>query len=146
SRAFVAWLVNPSVLGVLCLLGCGACRGVMSARGDTEPAGTVFSGRNRGGPARPWVLGWANTRGTARGPVWSVLASGELFHELQERGVVEVAVALSVQGTHELGDLGTERHGDTGGACGVGDDAQRSEEHTSELQSRFDLVCRLLLE
>src|SRR5699024_12824663 len=31
----------------------------------------------------------------------------------------------------------------------VGDvvqDHQRSEEHTSELQSRFDLVCRLLLE
>src|SRR5699024_12112193 len=25
-------------------------------------------------------------------------------------------------------------------------EAQRSEEHTSELQSRFDLVCRLLLE
>src|SRR5699024_12419926 len=25
-------------------------------------------------------------------------------------------------------------------------DIQRSEEHTSELQSRFDLVCRLLLE
>src|SRR5437868_9515921 len=25
-------------------------------------------------------------------------------------------------------------------------DAVRSEEHTSELQSRFDLVCRLLLE
>src|SRR5438067_11755153 len=25
-------------------------------------------------------------------------------------------------------------------------DASRSEEHTSELQSRFDLVCRLLLE
>src|SRR5699024_10796356 len=58
------------------------------------------------------------------GPVWSVLASGELFHELQERGVVEVAVTLSVQGPHELGDLSTERHGDTGGACGVGDDAQ----------------------
>src|SRR5207249_12224966 len=27
-----------------------------------------------------------------------------------------------------------------------GDDLVRSEEHTSELQSRFDLVCRLLLE
>src|SRR5699024_12803798 len=26
------------------------------------------------------------------------------------------------------------------------EDYQRSEEHTSELQSRFDLVCRLLLE
>src|SRR5699024_11753106 len=28
----------------------------------------------------------------------------------------------------------------------VTDSHQRSEEHTSELQSRFDLVCRLLLE
>src|SRR5699024_12883471 len=35
------------------------------------------------------------------------------------------------------------------GAHGVTDypaEATRSEEHTSELQSRFDLVCRLLLE
>src|SRR5437868_12120084 len=31
-----------------------------------------------------------------------------------------------------------------GGGRGAGED--RSEEHTSELQSRFDLVCRLLLE
>src|SRR5207249_5988167 len=31
------------------------------------------------------------------------------------------------------------------GAGGRGDAAPRSEEHTSELQSRFDLVCRLLL-
>src|SRR5438067_7182757 len=31
--------------------------------------------------------------------------------------------------------------------CPEGDgDRSRSEEHTSELQSRFDLVCRLLLE
>src|SRR5207248_5750941 len=31
--------------------------------------------------------------------------------------------------------------------CGVGHaDARRSEEHTSELQSPYDLVCRLLLE
>src|SRR5690349_25170546 len=35
----------------------------------------------------------------------------------------------------------------TGGWSGQGDTAlQRSEEHTSELQSRRDLVCRLLLE
>src|SRR5947207_15478133 len=33
-------------------------------------------------------------------------------------------------------------HGDAGFAA----DAQRSEEHTSELQSHSDLVCRLLLE
>src|SRR5437868_12879627 len=31
------------------------------------------------------------------------------------------------------------------GAC-TGGHPHRSEEHTSELQSRFDLVCRLLLE
>src|SRR5438067_8161336 len=30
--------------------------------------------------------------------------------------------------------------------AGVGVGEERSEEHTSELQSRFDLVCRLLLE
>src|SRR5699024_12668387 len=30
--------------------------------------------------------------------------------------------------------------------CTAGDGGRRSEEHTSELQSRFDLVCRLLLE
>src|SRR5438067_13529962 len=29
---------------------------------------------------------------------------------------------------------------------GIAASASRSEEHTSELQSRFDLVCRLLLE
>src|SRR5699024_11832689 len=31
-------------------------------------------------------------------------------------------------------------------AMGVASTGLRSEEHTSELQSRFDLVCRLLLE
>src|SRR2546428_6003978 len=33
-----------------------------------------------------------------------------------------------------------------GGRRGGGGDAERSEEHTSEIQSRSDLVCRLLLE
>src|SRR2546430_10193838 len=32
------------------------------------------------------------------------------------------------------------------GPCGDGDPEQRSEEHTSELQSQSNLVCRLLLE
>src|SRR5438067_9673853 len=34
----------------------------------------------------------------------------------------------------------------TGHLVGLSDHSRRSEEHTSELQSRFDLVCRLLLE
>src|SRR5438067_7121038 len=36
--------------------------------------------------------------------------------------------------------------GDFGGWTGLSLRLLRSEEHTSELQSRFDLVCRLLLE
>src|SRR2546428_2233551 len=32
------------------------------------------------------------------------------------------------------------------GSLQIGNEAPRSEEHTSELQSRSDLVCRLLLE
>src|SRR5699024_6109657 len=39
----------------------------------------------------------------------------------------------NILGFHGVSTLSTEPH-------------QRSEEHTSELQSRFDLVCRLLLE
>src|SRR5207249_9898254 len=35
---------------------------------------------------------------------------------------------------------------DPGLGSAVADPPDRSEEHTSELQSRFDLVCRLLLE
>src|SRR5438067_9217863 len=50
----------------------------------------------------------------------------------------------SCHGSAGQGDRGPALNGFTftyGGA-----DADRSEEHTSELQSRFDLVCRLLLE
>src|SRR2546422_8354496 len=51
-------------------------------------------------------------------------------------------------GTHDHGDHGTHDHGDHGthdhGDHGTHD--HRSEEHTSELQSRLHLVCRLLLE
>src|SRR5699024_12317552 len=56
----------------------------------------------------------------------------------------------------DLADIARHRHGVPTGATilrggvttgGPGaDGANRSEEHTSELQSRFDLVCRLLLE
>src|SRR5699024_11805521 len=41
------------------------------------------------------------------------------------------------------------KQGNNGFKCGLKEvrfgDIRRSEEHTSELQSRFDLVCRLLL-
>src|SRR5699024_12576768 len=44
------------------------------------------------------------------------------------------------QGLRHLQDLQTQRH------RAYPFPRMRSEEHTSELQSRFDLVCRLLLE
>src|SRR5438105_6099935 len=59
---------------------------------------------------------------------------GVRYHTI--RGTLDCAgVAERKQGRSKYGDAGTvERATD------------RSEEHTSELQSRVDLVCRLLLE
>src|SRR5438067_8438062 len=50
--------------------------------------------------------------------------------------------ALPISGSFRFAQ--PPREWDLGGVGG--DDLIRSEEHTSELQSRFDLVCRLLLE
>src|SRR5207249_5649843 len=47
---------------------------------------------------------------------------------------------------HRQGDRGAGRRGDAAYSKLHRRDPGRSEEHTSELQSRFDLVCRLLLE
>src|SRR5438067_8068095 len=56
-------------------------------------------------------------------------------------GPDEVELAPQLLAGEEQGKLSApERLG------GIAFDAPRSEEHTSELQSRFDLVCRLLLE
>src|SRR5437868_11625792 len=49
-----------------------------------------------------------------------------------ERGHLAVMSALDLLAEHE--------------GHAAGEKVKRSEEHTSELQSRFDLVCRLLLE
>src|SRR5207249_9350415 len=67
-----------------------------------------------------------------------------LIDDVGDRGrdlVVEPAgvVEPDALGPHRDG----HRRAGRGRARGGGD---RSEEHTSELQSRFDLVCRLLLE
>src|SRR5689334_23962527 len=61
--------------------------------------------------------------------------------DLEARPRQERRVALEEQreADRDAVDLGEQR-----AACGV--PAERSEEHTSELQSQFHLVCRLLLE
>src|SRR2546430_11043946 len=46
----------------------------------------------------------------------------------------------------ETGTDGSRSPGETSDSQCTADDIQRSEEHTSELQSQSNLVCRLLLE
>src|SRR2546421_9482366 len=50
------------------------------------------------------------------------------------------------QDSQELGRICPESLRRVRGRAGLTDRTNRSEEHTSELQSRSDLVCRLLLE
>src|SRR5438067_10530681 len=63
-----------------------------------------------------------------------------LFARLCQRGPVPLARISTRGGFAQLGLRGAAF------ALGQEQRHQRSEEHTSELQSRFDLVCRLLLE
>src|SRR2546421_1081491 len=67
----------------------------------------------------------------------------------ERRGGTRLVVALEQQAGEFGGGTEDGREGiRAGGALhdAVGQEAGRSEEHTSELQSRSDLVCRLLLE
>src|SRR5699024_11728940 len=72
-------------------------------------------------------------------------ANNLIQSELIERGVVRAlssGIALADDAHAHLGDTILTRKNDT---LPSGRRVLRSEEHTSELQSRFDLVCRLLL-
>src|SRR5207249_9105214 len=75
---------------------------------------------------------------TRRPPRSTLFPYTTLFRSLEDPARPKAAAdAKSL--TVELARLGVT-------AAGFRDDPSRSEEHTSELQSRFDLVCRLLLE
>src|SRR2546422_6166379 len=67
--------------------------------------------------------------------------------ELAPRGVHVYFVGDGyAKATTEIEALAASRHLRGAGHGGLWDTAERSEEHTSELQSRLHLVCRLLLE
>src|SRR2546426_12212801 len=86
---------------------------------------------SRGGPSR---------LGEPAGAAGGVLC---LLRPVRERPEVAVPSALG-HVAHRLGDRGHARAEHHGNNRDVLD--QRSEEHTSELQSPCNLVCRLLLE
>src|SRR5699024_2429807 len=100
------------------------------------------------GVAGPVAAGGDDLAGDERVHLVEGAAGAEVAHHA---GHVPAAADLDgdVLGADQRDRVGAGRHrGGEGEAAAArrGDRQLRSEEHTSELQSRFDLVCRLLLE
>src|SRR5689334_24154411 len=92
------------------------------------PSSTLFPYTTlfRSAEALPGILGGSETKGTLRGE-WEMVR-----YDSREVRPRDLFVAVS--------GLKHDGHAYVESAC------PRSEEHTSELQSQFHLVCRLLLE
>src|SRR5206468_11010991 len=101
-------------------------RGMLTARYHTLPR--TFRHLERGTPKS------STSFPTRRS---SDLGEAERHQERAQVRVAQAELAVGVRGGRDLG---------RGVAGAVTAHAYRSEEHTSELQSRSDLVCRLLLE
>src|SRR5690349_24068023 len=69
-------------------------------------------------------------------PYTTLFRSEKAREDQRREGIARIAVGLQLQVDEQV-------HGETDRTRAR---ARRSEEHTSELQSRRDLVCRLLLE
>src|SRR5699024_11382775 len=88
--------------------------------------------------------------------VYGALRTSMTSEDLKKRLLSDTADETQIKNAHLLGDLGRLvilqnqlAHDDLYGEKLLSQAHRiqpRSEEHTSELQSRFDLVCRLLLE
>src|SRR5699024_10749189 len=68
------------------------------------------------------------------------------YVELQDESLAYTTIATVLSNLYAKGVVDRQRQGRswTYWATGTCSDLARSEEHTSELQSRFDVVCRLL--
>src|SRR2546428_12909965 len=84
--------------------------------------------------------------------LWGANAVNGVINVITKRARETQGLVVSGGGGTELRGFGTTRYGGALGShvnyriYGKGWARERSEEHTSELQSRSDLVCRLLLE
>src|SRR5699024_12223148 len=112
-------------------------------------------------PRRPAGRGPAGAHGPGQLPALPARGPERRGAGMRQRTVVVgggLAGLLAARRRQRAGDqvLVLEQEAAVGGAIAadqvaglelnIGAEAYRSEEHTSELQSRFDLVCRLLLE
>src|SRR5690625_5831860 len=80
--------------------------------------------------------------------IWSLAKSHEHAHELaQQAGSIFSQLNLLADRLRRVGDTINQltNHYNSSVTALVGQQGVRSEEHTSELQSRGHLVCRLLL-
>src|SRR5690606_40016037 len=77
--------------------------------------------------------------------LWLSLGAGPLPAWAEDAEAESVPAAAEAD-TAETTDTGAAAGADTEAAAPGADSGSRSEEHTSELQSRENLVCRLLLE
>src|SRR5699024_12144293 len=88
--------------------------------------------------------------GSARSPCWPVWLFSDSLRQscgigsLRNNRIGKAAVLGKKCAKGALSALSLEEHPFS--CCSRRTIQKRSEEHTSELQSRFDLVCRLLLE
>src|SRR5690606_41171900 len=76
---------------------------------------------------------YRNLAGTAAAQMNAIPATAQVYEEMKKAGI-ELKVAADLSGLRFITPLDIYGH------------MLRSEEHTSELQSRENLVCRLLLE
>src|SRR5690625_3760288 len=106
-------------------LGLGVALLVVQAGGADDHGGIARGGHKAPGAVeRPATRRTGYAQGT-QSPCWAVPESG---------------------GTDPGGTMNSDPHSGASGPPGGTDAPLRSEEHTSELQSRGHLVCRLLLE
>src|SRR5215204_7093888 len=111
---------------------------------------TKTRGMVRGGGAKPWrQKGTGRARaGSSRSPLWS--GGGTVFGPSPRHYVLKVNRKARRAALRSALSLHAERGSLFGVDAGAFDAPStkqaRSEEHTSELQSHSDLVCRLLLE
>src|SRR5207249_12081106 len=90
------------------------------------------------------------TRRSSDLPSRAGAAQGSNGRRRGTRAAPRTTIAVQGARVHNLKNISLEIPRDSlvvvTGLSGSGKSSLRSEEHTSELQSRFDLVCRLLLE